>query len=73
MLLRNAARLSGIPGVLLHGRLDLGSPIDTAWELAETWPHAELVVFDDAGHSGTGAMAAHKRQVLDAFARRRPD
>ena len=27
-LLRNDDRLAGIPGVLLHGQLDLGGPVD---------------------------------------------
>jgi proline iminopeptidase len=70
ILLREAAKLTGIPGMLLHGRLDLGSPIDTAWELAQAWPDAELVVFNDSGHTGTDAMTSRKRQILDAFARR---
>jgi proline iminopeptidase len=71
ILLREAGKLSGIPGVLLHGRLDLGAPVDTARELARAWPDAELVVFDDGGHTGTDAMASRTRQALDAFARAR--
>lgn len=55
-LLRNAGRLAGIPGVLLHGRLDLGSPVGTAWELAQAWPGSELIVVDDSGHTGSQAM-----------------
>ena len=43
-LLRDADRLAGIPGVLIHGRLDLGGPLGTAWELARAWPDARLVV-----------------------------
>jgi proline iminopeptidase len=35
VLLREAGRLDGIPGVLVHGRLDLGGPPMTAWELAQ--------------------------------------
>ncbi|MBZ0289656.1 MAG: prolyl aminopeptidase [Anaerolineae bacterium] len=35
VLLREAGSLAGIPGVLIHGRLDLGSPLVTAWELAK--------------------------------------
>ncbi len=50
-LLRGAERLGGIPGVLVHGRLDFGSPLITAWELAQAWPGCELVVVDGAGHS----------------------
>ncbi|MGW3243193.1 prolyl aminopeptidase [Streptomyces sp. NPDC001070] len=55
-LLRDAHRLAGIPGVLIHGRLDLGSPLTTAWELAKAWPDAELQVIDDSGHTGSPAM-----------------
>ncbi|WP_211347038.1 prolyl aminopeptidase [Saccharothrix australiensis] len=69
VLLADAAKLTGIPGVLLHGRLDLGSPVDTAWELAEAWPDARLEVFGGCGHAGTPEMSARKRQVLDEFAR----
>jgi proline iminopeptidase len=55
--------------VLVHGRLDLSSPLDTAWELARAWPEAELAVIDDAGHSGSDTMRARIRGALDRFAR----
>ena len=32
-LLRDAYRLAGIPAVLIHGRLDLSGPLQTAWDL----------------------------------------
>jgi len=51
-LLRDAGRLAGIPGLLVHGRLDMGGPVLAAWELARAWPDAELVVVDGAGHTG---------------------
>ena len=50
-LLRDAGRLAAIPGVLVHGRLDVGSPLDVAWELSRAWPGSSLVVVDEAGHS----------------------
>jgi proline iminopeptidase len=68
-LLRDAGRLAGIPGVLLHGRLDLGSPLGTAWELAEAWPDAELVVIDDSGHTGSDTMADAILVTLNRFGR----
>ena len=43
-VIRDAGRLAGIPGVLIHGRLDLSCPVDTAWELARAWPGAELPI-----------------------------
>ncbi|WJY48805.1 alpha/beta fold hydrolase [Streptomyces chengbuensis] len=69
-LLRNAARLTGIPGVLVHGRLDLSSPPDTAWELCRAWPDARLVTVGDAGHLGSDAADAEVLAALDRFAGR---
>jgi proline iminopeptidase len=51
ILLRNAGLLAHIPGILIQGRLDLGSPLVTAWELAQAWPNSELVIIKGAGHS----------------------
>jgi proline iminopeptidase len=70
VLLREAGRLAGIPGVLIHGRLDLGGPLGVAWELARAWPDAELVVVEDSGHTGNDSMTERKRRALDAFAGR---
>ncbi|WP_329125716.1 prolyl aminopeptidase [Streptomyces sp. NBC_01465] len=69
VLLRDAGRLKGIPGVLIHGRLDLSSPLDTAWELARAWPDAELTVIEDAGHKGSDATSEQVVAALDRFAR----
>ncbi|WP_327673440.1 prolyl aminopeptidase [Kitasatospora sp. NBC_00458] len=65
-LLRDAHRLAGIPGVLIHGRLDLSCPLETPWSLARAWPDAELTVVDDAGHTGSPVM---RRTILDALER----
>ena len=51
-LIRDAARLNGIPGVLIHGRFDVSSPLETAWELSRRWNSSRLHVLDDAGHGG---------------------
>ncbi|MFG2142302.1 prolyl aminopeptidase [Streptomyces sp. NPDC048650] len=67
-LLRDAGRLAGIPGVLLHGRHDLGSPLDTAGRLAAAWPDARLTVIDDAGHKGSASTRAAAIGALDRFA-----
>ena len=50
-LLRDAHRLHGIPGVIVHGRYDVVCPIQNAWELHKAWPEAKLVVSPGAGHS----------------------
>jgi proline iminopeptidase len=48
--------LSSVPGVLIHGRLDVSSPLSTAWRLHQTWPGSELVVVDGEGHGGAAMM-----------------
>ncbi|GIJ49151.1 proline iminopeptidase [Virgisporangium aliadipatigenens] len=68
VLLANAHRLAGIPGVLIHGRLDISGPLYTPWELTQVWPDAELIVVDDAGHTGSDEMRATIRAALDRFA-----
>jgi proline iminopeptidase len=69
-LLRDAERLKGIPGFLIHGRLDLSAPLLTAWELARAWPDAELVIIEDSGHTGSPAM---RTAIVDAIAKFVPD
>lgn len=69
VLIREAGRLAGVPGVLVHGRLDLGSPLETAWELAAAWPGARLTVISDAGHLGGAATRTAVLDALDEFAR----
>jgi len=66
-LLRDAHRLTGIPGVMVHGRFDVSGPLDTAWRMHAAWPDSELVVLGDAGHSG-GAMSGALVEALDRFA-----
>ncbi|MBA3827228.1 MAG: prolyl aminopeptidase [Ktedonobacterales bacterium] len=51
VLMRNADVLSAIPGILVNGRFDFQAPIGNAWELRRVWPHAELLIVDEAGHS----------------------
>ena len=59
-LLREAHKISHIPGVIVQGRYDLLCPIRTADELHKAWPEAEYIVVPDAGHSAfeQGILAA---------------
>lgn len=50
-ILRDAARLKGIPGVIVHGRYDAVCPVTNAWELHRAWPDSELRIVQAAGHS----------------------
>jgi len=72
-LIRGAHKLADIPGVLIHGRLDLGSPIDTAYQLSKAWPGSELTVVHDAGHeTRTPGMHESILAALDRFANAAP-
>ena len=66
-LLRDAHKLNGIPGVLIHGRYDVSSPLEIAWRLSQRWTTSELHVIDDAGHGG-GSVAATIIATLNRFA-----
>jgi proline iminopeptidase len=64
--LRDAALLRQIPGVLIHGRYDVSSPLETAWELHTRWPGSRLEVVDDAGHGG-GSFSQRITAALNEF------
>ncbi|MFN3314040.1 MAG: prolyl aminopeptidase [Hyphomonas sp.] len=44
-------KLRKTPGVIVHGRYDVVTPLSTAWALSKAWPAAELHIVPDAGHS----------------------
>lgn len=67
-LLRNVHRLADIPGVLIHGRFDLGAPIDVPWLLTQAWPDARLEVVSTAGHQGSTEMRSLILEAANRFA-----
>ncbi|MGE3065605.1 MAG: prolyl aminopeptidase [Hyphomicrobiaceae bacterium] len=50
-LLIDAENLRDIPGVIVHGRYDMVTPVKSAWDLSRAWPKAELRIVPDAGHA----------------------
>jgi proline iminopeptidase len=60
-LLRDAHKLHGIPGVIVHGRFDMPCPLKYAWNLAKAWPAAQLHIVEAAGH------AMSEPGILDAL------
>ena len=50
-LLRDAGRLRGIPGAIVHGRYDMPCPARYAYALHKAWPEAEFHLIEGAGHA----------------------
>jgi len=62
-LIRDARRLTDIPGVIVQGRYDVATPMRSAWRLSKAWPKARFEVVADAGH------AFDEPGILDALIR----
>ena len=68
-LLRDAYRIAGIPGVIVHGRYDVICPVQNAWDLHQAWPKAELAITPTSGHSAFEAENVDALvRATDAFA-----
>ncbi len=50
-LLRDAGRLAGIPGTIVHGRYDMPCPARYAYALHKAWPDADFQLVEGAGHA----------------------
>jgi proline iminopeptidase len=59
-LLVNAHRLKDIPGIIIHGRYDVVTPVKSAWDLKRAWPRADLRIVPDAGHAMTEPGIVHE-------------
>jgi proline iminopeptidase len=62
-LLRDMPKIAHLPGVIVHGRYDVVTPLDNAWELHQAWPNSELQIIREAGH------AASEPGIVDALVR----
>lgn len=74
-IIKNADKLEGIPGVIVHGRYDMVCPLDNTFALHKVWPDAELQIIREAGHASreVGIVDALIR-ATDAMARKlRPE
>jgi proline iminopeptidase len=60
--------MNGIPGVLVHGRYDVSSPLETGWRLSQGWTTGQLHVVADAGHGVGGSITSVIVEGLAWFA-----
>ncbi|MGI5268352.1 hypothetical protein ACQEUU_04320 [Nonomuraea sp. CA-218870] len=67
-ILAGVEKLGHVPGVLVHGRIDLSSPLRTAWELSKAWPGCDLVIVEEAGHGTGGGMGDALKAATRRFA-----
>jgi proline iminopeptidase len=51
-ILQNMNRIAHLPGVLIHGRLDVSGPLQTAWQPHQCWSKSRLIVVETEGHGG---------------------
>ena len=66
-LLRDIHRIAGIPGIIVHGRYDVVTPLKNAWDLRRAWPSADLRIVPDAGHAMT--EPGNAREIIAATQR----
>ena len=59
-LIADAHKIRHIPGVIVHGRYDVVTPLRTAWDLKQAWPEADLRVVPDSGHAMTEPGVVHE-------------
>ena len=52
--------MRAIPGIIVHGRYDVVTPLKNAWDLKKAWPRAELRIVPDAGHAMTELGIVHE-------------
>ena len=50
-LLRDATKLKGIPGIIVHGRYDMPCPLKYAYQLSKVWTDADFHIIEGAGHA----------------------
>jgi proline iminopeptidase len=52
-ILQNMEGIVHLPVVLIHGRLDISGPLQTAWQLHQRWRNSRLIVVENEGHGGS--------------------
>jgi proline iminopeptidase len=62
-LIANVDLIRDIPAVIVQGRYDVVTPMQTAYDLHKVWPEAEFSIIADAGH------AASEPGIIDALVR----
>ncbi|MCO4784094.1 MAG: prolyl aminopeptidase [Candidatus Cloacimonetes bacterium] len=49
--------ISHIPAVLIHGRMDISSPLDSVYRIHENWKESQLIIIENEGHGGPSMIS----------------
>lgn len=52
-ILDNMKAIKDIPGIIIHGRYDMITPVDNSYKLERAWKKSELDIVRDAGHASS--------------------
>lgn len=52
-ILDSMKAIKDIPGIIIHGRYDMITPVDNSYKLERAWKKAELDIVRDAGHASS--------------------
>ena len=70
-ILENMIKIKEIPGIIIHGRYDMITPVDNSYKLERAWKKAELDIIRDAGHaSSEPALTDAVIKATEAMAKR---
>ena len=69
-LLDNINKIRHIPTVIVQGRYDLCTPMQSAWDLKQVFPEADLRIVQGGHSSIEGEVAKGLVQATDEFARK---
>ncbi len=77
-VLERMSALTGIPGILVHGRYDMVSPLANAFAVQSKWLDSEILIVRGAGHVATeaptvDALIHATRQMHRQITRQPPD
>ena len=67
-ILQQMFKISNIKGFIVQGRYDMICPPQSAWDLADSWPQADLRIIRNAGHamSETG-ISSELVKIMDSI------
>lgn len=70
-ILKNSHLVPKVPTLIIHGRQDLVCPVESAYQLQQHLPHAELKILPKGGHVASGVdMSSALVEAADAMVTR---